>query len=157
MPRKHSDADFSRRIAERFGARLRASRQSHGLTQEALAEQIEITPEAYGRLERGVALPSYPTMMRLCDSLEVSTDDLLLEGGSLVLKAKEPADSVELNELRRFASRLPTRQLKALVSLVRELAPVAKPAAKVAAVKVPARGGGRRAAPRAAATRKRRG
>ncbi|WP_263436920.1 helix-turn-helix transcriptional regulator [Stigmatella hybrida] len=36
------------------------------MTQAEAAEGIGITPEVYGRMERGGVLPSVPTLLRMC-------------------------------------------------------------------------------------------
>ncbi len=120
MPRKPSDKKAQQEIAQRFGDALRTARDAAGLTQEALAELIDLTPEAYGRLERGAAMPSYPTLFRLCRSLGVTANELLM--GTGVLIAQEDSPSVELTELRRHASKLTKRQQRILLAVVREMA-----------------------------------
>lgn len=62
-------ASISRTARE---ARLRA-----GLTQDEVAASIGITSEVYGRLERGQMLPSVPSLLRLCRTLELSANTLL--------------------------------------------------------------------------------
>ncbi len=47
------------------------------LTQAQVAEQIDISVEAYARLERGLALPSFPTLLRACTALHTTPDTLL--------------------------------------------------------------------------------
>lgn len=42
-----------------------------------MADRLELSPEFYGRLERGVALPSVETLRRLAVELHVSADELL--------------------------------------------------------------------------------
>lgn len=42
------------------------ARARAGLTQAEVAEAIGTHPEVYGRMERGVVMPSVPTLLRLC-------------------------------------------------------------------------------------------
>ena len=45
-------------MRSRIGAALRASRRARGLTQEALAAEVECSVEALSNAERGLSLPS---------------------------------------------------------------------------------------------------
>ncbi|MSP91676.1 MAG: XRE family transcriptional regulator [Myxococcales bacterium] len=78
MPRRPEDRVEAGRIARRLGSRLRAIRLSLHWTQDQLSERIGVTSEAYARIERGLSLPSFPTLMRLCDMLNVGPDTLLV-------------------------------------------------------------------------------
>lgn len=59
----------------RVGGRLREIRKSRGLTQERLAERIERSVDAVSALERGLALPSFETLEKLADVLDVPVRD----------------------------------------------------------------------------------
>lgn len=61
-----------------LAARLRTRRQATGLAQADLAELAEVSTEFVSRLERGKTFPSVPTLMRLCDALRCTPNDLLL-------------------------------------------------------------------------------
>lgn len=124
MPRKQADKAVNEWIAEKMGVAIRDARESASLTQEGLAERIQITPEAFGRLERGLSTPSFPTLMRLCEALDVTPNDLLIadEKKSRKVASKEPSRTVELNEIIRHAANLTPRQQKLLLAVVREMA-----------------------------------
>ena len=79
MPRKKEDRAQAQRIAQRLGTRLRGMRKSGHRTQDEVSSSIGLTTEAYARIERGLSLPSFPTLMRLCTALETRPDLLLLE------------------------------------------------------------------------------
>lgn len=64
-------------LAEVFGKRLRARREQVGLTQAEAAREVGVASEAYGRLERGYALPRAQTLVSLARLLGTSTDELL--------------------------------------------------------------------------------
>jgi transcriptional regulator with XRE-family HTH domain len=57
------------------GARIRIIRKAKQVTQEALAEQVEIEPKSLGRIEKGANLPSLQTLNRVADALGVSIAD----------------------------------------------------------------------------------
>jgi transcriptional regulator with XRE-family HTH domain len=83
MPRKPEDAAAAEAIAKRVGHRVRKLRLRADLTQAELAEALKITLEAYSRIERGAGLPSFPTLLRLCQRLGSTPDRLLREGGDV--------------------------------------------------------------------------
>lgn len=59
------------------GRNARAARRELGLTQSEAAEQMDISHEFYARIERGKALPSVFTLVRMVQVLNTSTDRLL--------------------------------------------------------------------------------
>ncbi len=63
-----------------IGERIKAAREMGRLTQEQLAEQIEVSPQYVSDLERGVVGISIPTLTRLCVVLGVSSDQILFDG-----------------------------------------------------------------------------
>lgn len=64
-------------LAAVFGRNLRAQRERIGLTQAEVAREVGLAVEAYGRLERGQALPRAQTLVAIAGLLETSTDALL--------------------------------------------------------------------------------
>ena len=56
--------------------RIRALRQRKGLSQEALAEQMEVSRQAVAKWERGAARPSTDRLLRLSQVLEVPLEEL---------------------------------------------------------------------------------
>lgn len=48
-----------------------------GITQERMAEMIDISPEVYGRLERGGIFPRVERLADICEKLGESADQLL--------------------------------------------------------------------------------
>ena len=61
-----------------FGVRLRRHREKSYLTQEKLAEKVDISLRFYQSLELGTARPSLKTLIALSRTLNVSIDYLLL-------------------------------------------------------------------------------
>lgn len=60
-----------------IGRRIAESRNLAGLTQEQLAEAINVTPQYLSDLERGVVGTSIPTLITLCRKLHISSDYVL--------------------------------------------------------------------------------
>ncbi|MFZ5471049.1 MAG: helix-turn-helix transcriptional regulator [Myxococcota bacterium] len=119
---------MDKRLAAALGAAARAARQRADLTQADVAERLDISPDVYGRLERGVMLPSVETLRRLCLVLGVSADDLLgLEATRSAVFAAEPGpvyaeSSGELRRLLRRARKLDPRRQRLIGLLAKELA-----------------------------------
>ena len=60
-----------------MGDRIKSARKNLGLTQEALAEKLDITLYYMGEIERGVKTPSLDLFVKLVEVLDVSADYLL--------------------------------------------------------------------------------
>lgn len=65
-----------------IGAIIKKRRVAMKLTQEELAEKLNVTPQAVSRWENGISLPDIALVPRIADVLNMSCDDLL--------KGKEP-------------------------------------------------------------------
>ena len=61
MPQRHKTRDV---LALQLGKLARAAREKAGLTQQETAERVGVVTEVYGRMERGLLLPSLPTLLR---------------------------------------------------------------------------------------------
>ena len=59
---------------EAFGAKIKEYRKSRGLTQEKLAEIIDVNQRQLTRIETGENYPSAETFEKICLALEVSPD-----------------------------------------------------------------------------------
>ncbi|WP_233577277.1 helix-turn-helix domain-containing protein [Citreicoccus inhibens] len=65
-----------RERAEALGSTLKAARQHAGLSMEEVAEYLELPVEVLARVERGVMVPTIPTLTRLCVLLKLDPDAL---------------------------------------------------------------------------------
>lgn len=61
------------------GKRLRAIRKKRGYTQEQLAEMAGISPQHCSGIETGGAKVSLPALIQICNALEVTPDEVLLD------------------------------------------------------------------------------
>lgn len=61
-----------------LGRRLQQTREHRGLTQEKLAELLEVGVQHISNIERGVTGISLTALSRACELLDVSADYLLL-------------------------------------------------------------------------------
>jgi len=60
-----------------FGERLAALRKQRGMSQETLAEKLELTRQTISKWETGASTPDLALLVRLAEVFEVSTDSLL--------------------------------------------------------------------------------
>ena len=60
-----------------FGQRIQEARMTRGITQEEFAEEIDVSPSYYQKLERGVRTCSLDILVSIAEHLNVSTDYLL--------------------------------------------------------------------------------
>lgn len=68
--------DDPRERAIALGAALRDARLRAGLSQEEVAESVELDPMMYGGIERGRLVPTIPILTRLCVLLKLDPDEL---------------------------------------------------------------------------------
>lgn len=64
---------------KQFGARIKSTRKSLGLTQADLAKKIGVTKQAITTYETGIREPSFRNLIKLSRALNVTTDWLLGE------------------------------------------------------------------------------
>ena len=67
----------SRSISDVFPERLRAARETRGLSQAELAEKAHLQASAISHFETGTRKPSFDNLRRLADALDATTDYLL--------------------------------------------------------------------------------
>lgn len=60
-----------------MGAKIRRARRRMRLTQEALAERVDLSATFVGHIERGTRIPSLETIGRICKATGLSADYLL--------------------------------------------------------------------------------
>ena len=63
--------------AEAMGKRIALLRKARNLTQQQLADQLNVTNRAISRWERGDGYPEITLLPKLADSLGVTTDEIL--------------------------------------------------------------------------------
>lgn len=90
---------------EMLGKRIRQGRLKLDLTQYALAEEVGVSQNFLGDIERGIKAPSITTAIRLANVLGVSLDVLFAE--SLTNTLSESDDMVltdkQLSLFKKFA------------------------------------------------------
>lgn len=66
-------------LPKQLGYKVRQLRQSYGMTQEKLAEYLEVHPSYPGQLERGERSPSLETLEKLASTFHLPLSELLTE------------------------------------------------------------------------------
>ena len=72
------------RLAKRIGKNIAVQRKRLQWTQSHLAERVGVDAETISRFERGVNLPSLPTLEGLASALAVDVSDLLSRASQTV-------------------------------------------------------------------------
>ena len=62
-----------------IGRRIKSCREASGLTQEKLAEAVDVSVQYISDLERGVVGVAVPTLMQICQTLNASCDYILFD------------------------------------------------------------------------------
>ena len=68
------NANIMKTFKEALGTKIREYRKSRGLTQEKLAEIIDVNQRQLVRIESGENYPSAETFEKICLALEISPD-----------------------------------------------------------------------------------
>ena len=69
-----------------FGTNLRDFRKANGLTQKELGERIGVTSQAVNKWENGSRLPRMRDVLKICEVLGCTLDDLIKESVELTTK-----------------------------------------------------------------------
>jgi transcriptional regulator with XRE-family HTH domain len=116
-PRGRREA--KQKLSKVLGDAAREARQKAGLTQADVAERIGVATEVYGRLERGLLMPSVPTLRRICVALRLPADTLLgltsdQEQDWPTFSPPPEQEEPQLRRLLRHVRKLTPTQLRAL-------------------------------------------
>lgn len=60
------------------GKRISLIRKNRGMTQEQLAEKAELSNIYISHIENSRSIPSLETLMKLCNALDITPDEVLL-------------------------------------------------------------------------------
>lgn len=94
-----------------MGDRIREVRKKNGLTQEQLAERLDVSVEFVSQIERGLRLPSMQVFVTLIEVLNVSADYILRDSVST-------GQLLGDNAIGRKIERLKPKQRIALEALI---------------------------------------
>lgn len=85
-----------------FGSRFRAAREKMGLSQQKLADKLNVTDGTISNYEKGVAYPRWDTINKVCDILSVDPNYLFWDDISEHLKIKLSNKNIVCDSERGF-------------------------------------------------------
>ncbi len=85
-----------------MGKRIQQTRKAAHLTQMRFAEKIDVSTQYVSDLERGIVGCSVPTLLKICDVLDVSAD--------LILRGREPGSQKPPTISEQFSDLSPAEQ-----------------------------------------------
>lgn len=91
-----------------IGMRVKQAREIAGLTQERLAELLDVTAQYISGVERGAVGLSVPILLQLCSVLLVSSDFILLGD----------VDNSDISGVAARLSRLPADHIKNVEDII---------------------------------------
>lgn len=102
-----------KQLAGLVGQAIARQRNSVGLTQEAVAEQLGVGNEAVSRIERGIVMPNIERLAELASIFGCETADLLTEAST------RPED--QARRIQHLLSRLDDADRQLVMGLVESL------------------------------------
>ncbi|MCL2523392.1 MAG: helix-turn-helix domain-containing protein [Betaproteobacteria bacterium] len=97
-----------------IGRTLAQRREASGLTQDQVAEALEIGTEAVSRMERGITMPTVQRLAELADIYDCGIDELLIACST------RNGDQAEL--ISRILQTLPEADRAMIVDVVQKIA-----------------------------------
>ena len=94
------------------GRRIKAAREVKHMTQEKLAETIDLSTDHISVIERVVKVPRLDTFVAIANALEVSADDLLID-------VVDHAAQHQISELGEELASVPVEQQRRILNAVR--------------------------------------
>ena len=94
------------------GRRIKAAREVKHMTQEKLAETIDLSTDHISVIERGVKVPRLDYFVAIAKALVVSADDLLID-------VVDHAAQHQISELGEELASVPVEQQRRILNAVR--------------------------------------
>ncbi|HAP67088.1 MAG TPA: XRE family transcriptional regulator [Nitrospinae bacterium] len=102
-------------IKELIGARIKSIRDAKGMTQERLAEVMDINSKYLSNIERGKENPTLDMLIKLANALEVEMWEMFDFGHEVSLKELRETMGRFLKELDEDKLRMSVKLLRAVV------------------------------------------
>lgn len=96
----------------KIGQKIRKARKAHGLSQEELAERVNISTTHMSHIETGNTKLSLPVLVDIAATLEVRTDDLLYEDSFITT-------STAMDEIASVLERCTSSEAKVITDIVK--------------------------------------
>lgn len=100
-----------------IGEKIRQCRKEHNLTQEQLAEKIDIAPNYLGQIENGRRGVNLTNLVKIANELDITFDFLMSDVNSTAIKE---ADDINKQWLDLLNHRSPKEQ-QLLIKIVTDL------------------------------------
>ena len=97
-----------------LGSRIKKRRLELNLTQEKLAEKVDLSAVYIGQIERGERKVTIDTLVKLANSLNTSVEELLKDSTSKNINAR-------LNELVNIAKELDTSNIDKVIDVIKAM------------------------------------
>lgn len=91
---------------EMLGKRIKQARLQKDMTQYALAEEVDVSQNFLGDVERGLKTPSISTCIKLSNVLNISLDTLFNESLTLAEDEELYLTDKQLNILKKIAKEI---------------------------------------------------
>lgn len=101
---------------EHIGSRLKQYRKIKKLTQEKLAEMVDLDVRQIARLEANESIPSVTTILKFCDVFEITPNDILC----INLPPKDCTLRAEIDDALTLAKPAQLKLIKKLILAVLE-------------------------------------
>lgn len=108
-----------KQLAHAVGRSIAAQRIRCGLTQEAVADKLDIGYEAVSRIERGVVMPNIARLVEFAEIFGCATADLLME------TSPRPVD--QANRIAQLLAPLTPSDREWIVKVIEDLSARLKP------------------------------
>ena len=103
-----------------FGKKVKEKRQKLGYTQEEFSEKVDIGTEFMSRIERGIGVPSFETLVKLSKTLNISLDELISEKVDKNTKIKNKKENLN-NQIQHLVSDLNDKQKERIINIIKEV------------------------------------
>ncbi len=97
-----------------LGGRIKNKRLELNLTQEQLAEKLELSAVYIGQIERGERKMTIETLVKLANTLNSSIEELLKDSTTTNINAR-------LNELVNIAKQLDTSDIDKVIDVIKAM------------------------------------
>lgn len=114
MVTKHLPSTYDEVNFRQIGVKIKEERLKRHLTQEKLAEMVDVTPAFVGHIERGERSLSLITLIKISNCLGVTIDYLLSE--TIV-----PKDENIVEEFRNLINGKPIETKLALIDIIKSV------------------------------------
>lgn len=78
-----------------IGNRLYKSRKNIGLTQVEVAEKAELSDRTYADIERGCTNMRLETLLKICNALNITPNDVLVTENHVEITEQDIADAIK--------------------------------------------------------------